>query len=82
MSAIESPMIFTSVTIDQPGKIVSACLHGSWLAGPYRVGEWDSLMLVGTNPLVSMNGGLGMNPARNLHEAKKRGMKLVVIDPR
>ena len=82
MQALQSQMVFTSVTIDQPGKAIAAAMHGAWLAGAYRVSEWDGLMLVGTNPLVSMNGGLGMNPARNLHEAKKRGMKLIVIDPR
>jgi len=56
--------------------------YGAWLAGSPRVNEWDGLLLVGTNQLISMNGGLGANPARNLHEAKKRGLKLVVIDPR
>lgn len=80
--AINSPMIFTSVTIDQPGKGISLALHGPWLAGATPIAMWDVLLLVGTNPLVSMNGGLGINPARQLHEAKKRGMKLIVVDPR
>jgi anaerobic selenocysteine-containing dehydrogenase len=82
MDAIKSPMIFTSVTIDQPGKGTAAMLHGPWMAGVPWLEEWDALLLVGTNPVVSMLGGLGMNPHRHLHEAKKRGMKLVVIDPR
>jgi len=82
LAAIESPMMFTSVTIDQPGKAVAMSLHGIWLAGSPPVADWDVLTLIGTNPVVTMNGGLGMNPARNLHEGKKRGMKLVVIDPR
>ncbi|MCK5643427.1 MAG: molybdopterin-dependent oxidoreductase [Gammaproteobacteria bacterium] len=82
LASIKSKMLFTSVTIDQPGKGIAIALHGAWLAGPPRVNEWDGLLLVGTNPLISMNGGLGANPARNLHRAKKRGMKLVVIDPR
>lgn len=80
--AINSPMIFTSVTIDQPGKGISLALHGPWLAGATPIAMWDALLLIGTNPLVSMNGGLGVNPARQLHEARKRGMKLIVIDPR
>lgn len=80
--AIDSPMMFTSVTIDQPGKGIATSLHGAWLAGTPAMEEWDVLMLVGTNPIVSMNGGLGMNPARRLHVAKKRGMKLIVLDPR
>lgn len=82
MQAIESPMVFTSVTIDQPGKGISVANHGMWLGGGYRHEDWDGLMLVGTNPIVSMNGGLGSNPALNLNRAKKRGMKLIVIDPR
>jgi anaerobic selenocysteine-containing dehydrogenase len=82
MDAIGSPMKFDSVTIDQPGKAVSLMLHGAWLAGVPTIEHWDVLTLIGTNPIVSMNGGLGMNPARQLHQAKQRGMKLVVIDPR
>ena len=81
-ASIGSKMVFTSVTIDQPGKAVSMMMHGAWLAGTPPMETWDVLTLIGTNPLVSMNGGLGMNPAKRLHEAKKRGMKLVVIDPR
>ena len=82
MRAIGSDMLFNPASIDQPGKAIAAPLHGPWLAGPYRPGESDGILLVGTNPLVSMNGGLGMNPARMLHEGKKRGMQLIVIDPR
>ncbi len=82
MDAIDSSSRFTSVTIDQPGKGISLACHGPWLAGPYRVDEWDGLMLVGTNPVISMNGGLGMNPAKRLFDARKRGMELIVIDPR
>lgn len=82
MDAIGSPMKFDSVTIDQPGKAVSLMLHGAWLAGTPTIEHWDVLTLIGTNPIVSMNGGLGMNPARQLHQARQRGMKLVVIDPR
>lgn len=82
MDAIGSPMKFTSVTIDQPGKAVSLMLHGPWLAGAPTIEHWDVLTLIGSNPIVSMNGGLGMNPARQLHRARQRGMKLVVIDPR
>lgn len=82
LEAIESKMYFTSVTIDQPGKAISGAEHGRWLAGAYRITDWDGLMLVGTNPIISQNGGLGSNPARNLHKAKKRGMELIVVDPR
>ncbi|RMF11202.1 MAG: molybdopterin dinucleotide-binding protein, partial [Alphaproteobacteria bacterium] len=82
LDAIGSPMLFTSVTIDQPGKAISTALLGPWLAGLPTVDECDTLMLVGSNPIVSMNGGLGPNPARRLHQMKKRGLRLIVIDPR
>ncbi|MGV6807095.1 MAG: molybdopterin-containing oxidoreductase family protein, partial [bacterium] len=82
MEAIGSNMVFNTATIDQPGKAIAGAEHGTWLAGPYRVSEWDGLMLVGTNPPVSQSGGLGPNPARNLHQRKKDGMELIVIDPR
>lgn len=82
MRALGSPMLFDNGTIDQPGKPMSFALHGVWLAGSPPIERWDALLLVGTNPLVSMNGGLGVNPARTLKQARARGMKLVVIDPR
>lgn len=82
LKSIGSPMKFTSVTIDQPGKAIAMMLHGPWLAGTPGIDHWDVLTLIGTNPIVSMNGGLGMNPARQLHRARQRGMKLIVIDPR
>ena len=82
LAALGSPMMFNAVSIDQPGKAIGLALHGPWLAGTPPMARWESLLLVGTNPIVSMNGGLGVNPAARLHEARKRGMKLIVIDPR
>ena len=83
MDAIGSPMRFTNATIDQPGKPIAMALHGRWGAGPEAFADADVCMLVGANPLVSMWGGIPpFNPAKRLHEAKKRGLKLIVIDPR
>jgi anaerobic selenocysteine-containing dehydrogenase len=82
MDAIGSPMTFTSVTIDQPGKAVASALHGAWLGGGDNIDDADAWMLVGTNPIVSQFGGMPVNPARQIHEAKKRGARLIVIDPR
>ena len=83
MDAIGSPMHFTNATIDQPGKPIAMALHGRWGGGPQAFAESDVCMLVGANPLVSMWGGIPpFNPAKRLHEAKKRGLKLIVIDPR
>jgi anaerobic selenocysteine-containing dehydrogenase len=83
MAAIGSPMLFTSGTIDQPGKVIAQAHHGSWNAGPQPFSEADTWILVGANPVVSKWGGIPQfNPAQRLREAKARGMKLIVIDPR
>jgi anaerobic selenocysteine-containing dehydrogenase len=83
MDAIGSPMRFSNATIDQPGKPISMALHGKWGAGPQGFADADVCMLVGANPLVSMWGGIpSFNPAKRLHEARQRGLKLIVIDPR
>lgn len=83
MDAIGSPMRFTSGSIDQPGKPVAVALHGRWHAGPQPFADSDTWMLVGANPVISKWGGIPQyNPAKRLHEALKRGMKMIVIDPR
>jgi anaerobic selenocysteine-containing dehydrogenase len=83
MDAIDSPMRFSNATIDQPGKPIAMALHGRWGAGPQAFADSDVCMLVGSNPLVSMWGGIpAFNPARRLHRARQQGMKLIVIDPR
>ncbi len=83
MDAIDSPMRFTNATIDQPGKPIAMALHGRWGAGPQPFNVSDVCLIVGANPLVSMWGGVPpFNPARRLHHARKRGLKLIVIDPR
>jgi anaerobic selenocysteine-containing dehydrogenase len=83
MDAIGSKMLFSPGSIDQPGKPMSIAFHGRWSAGPQAFSDSDVWMLIGTNPLVSMWGGIPQfNPARRLHEAKKRGLKLIVVDPR
>ncbi len=80
-----SPSMYTSASIDQPGKGVAAMRHGVWGGGDERLEQADVLVMVGTNPLASMFGGPRFspnNPWKRLHDAKKRGMKLIVIDPR
>jgi len=83
MLGIDSKMVFTSSAIDQPGKHVANAIHGRWLGGSHVFDESDVWLLIGNNPLISMSGGIPpSNPGRRLREAKKRGMKLIVIDPR
>lgn len=83
MRAIGSPMLLDPSTMDQPGKPLSIGFHGRWEAGPQSFAKSDVWMLVGTNPVVSRWGGIPhSNPAKQLHDAKQRGMQLIVIDPR
>jgi anaerobic selenocysteine-containing dehydrogenase len=83
MLALQSPMIFASMTIDQPGKDVAAALLGGWEAGPHGFLDADVWMLIGSNPLVSIGAAMpAQNPGRLLTEAIARGMRLIVIDPR
>ncbi|MGE0384332.1 MAG: molybdopterin-dependent oxidoreductase [Gammaproteobacteria bacterium] len=83
VQAIGSPMLFSSMTIDQPGKDIAAALLGGWEAGPQGFTGADVWMIIGSNPLVSI--GLSMpaqNPVRRLDDAIAGGMQLIVIDPR
>lgn len=81
--ALGSKMVFTSQSIDQPGKHVANAIHGRWLGGSHVFDEADVWLLLGNNPLISMSGGIPpANPSRRLREARKRGLKLIVIDPR
>ena len=83
MHAIGSPMSFGCGSIDQPGKIIATALHGRWRGGSQPFDEAETWLFVGTNPVISKLGGLPtQNPARHLHRAARRGMKLIVIDPR
>lgn len=81
--ALGDAMLFTNATIDQPGKPIASALLGRWEAGrpPFHASEvW---MLVGANPIVSQWGGVpAYNPAKQLKDALRRGLQLIVIDPR
>jgi anaerobic selenocysteine-containing dehydrogenase len=82
---IGSPMNCSSVTIDQPAKIIAVGRHGFWGGGPHAFATADVVMLIGNNPLVSalhqMGGPPGFYP-NALREAKRRGLKLICVDPR
>ena len=83
MDAIGSPMRFDSNTIDQPGKAVALGLHGRWGAPPQGFAGADVTLLVGTNPFVTLAGGLPTtDPLRSVRDARRKGMQLLVIDPR
>jgi anaerobic selenocysteine-containing dehydrogenase len=85
MKAIGSPCFFSTMTIDQSAKWVTDERLGTWAAGRQRFESADVFMAFGYNPLVSLLGGYGFyvnSPTRRMREAKARGLKLIVVDPR
>jgi anaerobic selenocysteine-containing dehydrogenase len=84
---VESRKSFGTMTIDQSAMWVVDGRMGMWAAGRQDFDTADVWMLVGTNPIVSLQGGdfTGFpihDPLRRLHEAKQRGLRLIVVDPR
>ncbi len=83
---IGSRNYFTSVTLDQPAKVYTTLRMGHWGGGPDPFSAADALLVVGNNAIISHYGPPGgvspFSPSRKLQDARARGMKLVVIDPR
>jgi len=76
---------FSTMTIDQSAKWVTDHRLGVWAAGKQRFESADVWMFVGNNPLVSLSGAYGfpaLNPAKRLKDAKAKGLKIIVVDPR
>ena len=85
LDALGSPGLYTSFTVDSPGICVAAHrLWGSLM--PFSLFDMpraDVCLLIGTNPLVSHLFNIPQpNGYKRLKNAKRRGMKLIVIDPR
>jgi anaerobic selenocysteine-containing dehydrogenase len=86
-AALDAPNYFTSVTIDQPAKVaIAPARMGWWNAGSHMWSDSDVSMVIGNNTLIShfsVPGGVpSFSPANALREGRKRGLKLIVIDPR
>lgn len=81
LTAIGSPLLFSNGTLDQPGLSIALALHGGWQGGRVHSSQWGAKLLVGGNPVVSKQH-LPQNPAWQLKELERRGLKLIVIDPR
>ena len=86
-SAIGSPSYYTSVTIDQPSKVaIAPARMGFWNAGTHMWSDSDVAMVIGNNTLIShysVPGGVpSFSPANALREGRKRGLKLICVDPR
>ena len=85
-NALQSPSYYTSVTIDQPAKVFVGSRMGYWTGGSHSFHDSDVALIIGNNPLVSHYASPGgvpsISPADQIRRAKKRGMKLIAVDPR
>jgi anaerobic selenocysteine-containing dehydrogenase len=86
LEALGSPRQYTSLTIDSPSLFLAG--H-RFFGSPVPVSLIDLanaevVMFVGTNPMASHQIMTipQSNPSGQLKDAKKRGMKLIVVDPR
>lgn len=85
MKALGSRSFFSTMTIDQSAKWVAMERMGRWGAGRQHFRTSQVWLFAGYNPLLSVQGGSGFfttNPTREMKDAKARGMKIIVIDPR
>jgi anaerobic selenocysteine-containing dehydrogenase len=85
--ALGSRKHFSTMTIDQSAKWIVPLRMGQYLGGPQRFEDADVWLLSGTNPLVSVNAGnfdspLVNDPSARIRDARARGLRLIVIDPR
>lgn len=85
LEGLGSHNMFSTMTIDQPAKIIAVGRHGIWAGGSHSFDSADVAVLMGNNVVVSslnqLSGPPGWRPG-SIKEAKKRGLKLIVIDPR
>lgn len=84
--AIESPSLFSPMTLDQPAKALMPARFGIWSGGIHSFKDADVAMFIGNNTVLSQYsppGGLPpYNASRRLQDALDDGLKLIVIDPR
>lgn len=83
--ALGSKRLYTSFTIDSPSLAVA----GSRLFGGVvpttllDVDRAECVLFVGTNPTASHQLSMPQsNPSARIRDAQRRGMKLIVVDPR
>jgi anaerobic selenocysteine-containing dehydrogenase len=86
-TAIDSPSFYASVTIDQPAKVaIGPARMGWWGAGSHMWCDSDVSLIIGNNTLVShysIPGGIpSFSPSDALREGRKRGLKVICVDPR
>ena len=87
LSAIKTPNLFSTMTIDQSAKWVTAGRMGVMASGKPAFDDVDLSVIVGNNPVVThqtypFGPGESGAPGKSFIAAKTRGAKMIVIDPR
>jgi anaerobic selenocysteine-containing dehydrogenase len=85
LDALGSPGLYTSYTVDSPSLAVATNrLFGAPLPLPVLdIANAEVVMFVATNPTISHLMSMPQsNPSARLRGAQRRGMKLIVVDPR
>ena len=87
LSATGSPYLYSSSTIDQSAKWVTMGRMGVFEPGKHVIHETDLMLIVGSNPPISHQGlPVGAFPSFRpqtwIRQAKARGARLIVVDPR
>lgn len=85
VNAVGTPSVFSTLTIDQSAKQITALRMGAWAGGRPHAHDCDVVMLIGVNPLVSLLPVPGLfvtNPTKEIKAARQRGTRFIVIDPR
>ncbi|MFA5937846.1 MAG: molybdopterin-dependent oxidoreductase [Sinimarinibacterium sp.] len=85
--SIGTPNLFSTVTIDQPQKVITPARMGYFLGGKRSHQDVDVMLTVGNNPLVSHLGNpltpaAGLDPGRADKACRARGVRHIVVDPR
>jgi len=85
LEALGSSKMYTSFTIDSPSLAIAGnrFFGGLLPTTLLDVERADCAMFVGTNPAASHQLNMAQSsPSARIDEARRRGMKLIVIDPR
>ena len=82
-NTVGSPYLYSSSTVDQSAKWVTASRLGIFSTGRLAFEEADVVLAVGVNPIISHSWPLAARHAgRSIKDARARGSRLIVIDPR